>query len=178
MSWHEERMACGQSWAWKMVKGLSPHTHWDKAPCVTPQRRNHPHFAFALPNLNGFLWKQNGMPAKCGQMCQNANEEGEEREIERGKLDTLRRRGGYHGSVGIVPCLWNFTCHKYVGQTVTMPVASPNYSTIVLISKSCISKAHEILKHLGSWRCCKWRNGNKGRCVLYWSLQNPYNRSR
>lgn len=61
--------------------------------------------------------------------------------------------GGYHGHVGVVP--W----HKHASQTVTMPVASPNYSTMVLISNSCISKAHEMLKHLRGWRCCKWGNG-------------------
>lgn len=78
-------------------------------------------------------------------MFQNSNEEEEEREIENGKRSTLRGRGGYHGSVGAVACLQNFLCHKHAGQTVAMPVASPNYSTIDRTSNSCISKAHEIL---------------------------------
>lgn len=152
-------LAWGEDGLWPVVslkngqrsEPTHTHTHWDKTPCVTPQRRIHPHFAFALPNLNGFLCKQNGSLGKCVQMFENSNEE--EGEIERGKRDTLRGRGGYRGSVGVVP--W----HKHVSQTVTMPVASPNYSTIVLISKSCISKTHEIFKHLRGWRCCKWGNG-------------------
>lgn len=112
------------------------------------------------------------------KMCANVpkfqrKEEEEEREIERGKRDTLRGRGGYHSNVGVVPCLQPFSCHKHVGQTVTMPVASPNYSTIVLHNNSCISKAHEILKDLGSWTCWKWRNGSKGRGL--W-MYNKFNR--
>lgn len=139
------------------------HTHWDKTPCVTPQSRNHPHFAFALPNLNGFLWTQNG---SMENVCKCS------------KIPTGRRRRSRHWGQGeSISLVWVLCracgishsmdtlaqlsqCHKACG------IAS-------LFNHIVISKA-EILRysHERSWRCRQWRNGWKREmCTILESLK-------
>lgn len=146
------------------------HTHCHKMSCVTLQSGGHPHFASALLNLNGFLWKQNASPenvrerAKMPMRRELERETGGEREMVLWRRDNTKL-------VWVVcqACKRNITltpilaCRNPHGISMSAklwqslsnqgPVAL-NYWAVTSNNNSCISKAHEIMRDIKTPLVC------------------------
>lgn len=159
-----------------------------------PQRRKHPHFAFALLNLKGFLWKQNASLENVSESAKMPMRRQTESEWRReGERETDGKRDLVLWTEVNTKLEWVVCqgCRRNIPLTTTLarrilhsmrlmaklrqslsnqgPIAL-NYWAVTSNINPCIWKAHEIIRdikaQLRSWRHRKWKMANRGRPVL------------